>query len=182
MKSINPATGEEIATHTELTEAQIDAALDRATATFATWRETDIAERTALLSDLADAYHDHRDRLARMATLEMGKTLKSALVEVDKCVAAFRHYAKEGPAMLEGGSIPLASGGNADLVWLPIGPVLAVMPWNFPYWQVARFLAPCILAGNVGLLKHASNVQGVGALMQEMMALVGAPEDRKSVV
>lgn len=176
MKSINPATGEEIATHAELTEAQIDAALDRATATFAIWRETAIADRTALLSDLADAYHDHRDRLARMATLEMGKTLKSALAEVDKCVAAFRHYATQGPAMLEGGSILLAAGGKADLVWLPIGPVLAVMPWNFPYWQVARFLAPCILAGNVGLLKHASNVQGVGALMQEMMELVGAPD------
>ena len=101
MKSINPATGEEIATHEELTQAQIDAALDRATATFATWRNTAMEERTALLSALADAYHDHRDRLARMATLEMGKTLKSALAEVDKCVAAFRHYAKEGPAMLE---------------------------------------------------------------------------------
>lgn len=176
MKSINPATGEEIAVHEALTEAQIDAALDRAMAGFATWRETDLTERTALLSDLADAYHDHRERLARMATLEMGKTLKSALAEVDKCVAVFRHYAKAGPAMLEGGSIPLASGGKADLVWLPIGPVLAVMPWNFPYWQVARFLAPCILAGNVGLLKHASNVQGVAALMQEMMTLVAAPD------
>ena len=176
MKSINPATGEEIATHEELTQAQIDAALDRATATFATWRNTAMEERTALLSALADAYHDHRDRLARMATLEIGKTLKSALAEVDKCVAAFRHYAKEGPAMLEGGSIALSSGGKADLVWLPIGPVLAVMPWNFPYWQVVRFLAPCILAGNVGLLKHASNVQGVAALMQDMMSVAGAPE------
>ncbi|WP_370170092.1 NAD-dependent succinate-semialdehyde dehydrogenase [Sphingobium abikonense] len=176
MKSINPATGEEIATHQELTQAQIDAALDRAATTFATWRETPIAERTALLSALADAYHDHRDGLARMATMEMGKTLKSALAEVDKCVAAFRHYAKEGPAMLEGGSIALASGGKADLVWLPIGPVLAVMPWNFPYWQVVRFLAPCILAGNVGLLKHASNVQGVAALMQDMMGVAGAPD------
>ncbi len=176
MKSINPATGEEIATHQELTQAQIDAALDRAATTFATWRDTPIAERTTLLSALADAYHDHRDGLARMATMEMGKTLKSALAEVDKCVAAFRHYAKEGPAMLEGGSIALASGGKADLVWLPIGPVLAVMPWNFPYWQVVRFLAPCILAGNVGLLKHASNVQGVAALMQDMMGVAGAPD------
>ncbi|SEI87429.1 succinate-semialdehyde dehydrogenase / glutarate-semialdehyde dehydrogenase [Sphingobium sp. AP50] len=176
MKSINPATGEEIAVHEALIEAQIDAALDRAMAGFATWRETDLTERTALLSDLADAYQEHRERLARMATLEMGKTLKSALAEVDKCVAVFRHYAKAGPAMLEGGSIALASGGKADLVWLPIGPVLAVMPWNFPYWQVARFLAPCILAGNVGLLKHASNVQGVAALMQEMMTLIAAPD------
>ncbi|EQB15995.1 NAD-dependent succinate-semialdehyde dehydrogenase [Sphingobium lactosutens] len=176
MKSINPATGEEIATHQEMTKAQIDTALDRAEASFGIWRETPIAERTTLLSALADAYHDHREQLARMATLEMGKTLKSALAEVDKCVAAFRHYAKEGPAMLEGGSIALASGGKADLVWLPIGPVLAVMPWNFPYWQVVRFLAPCILAGNVGLLKHASNVQGVAALMQDMMGVAGAPD------
>ena len=128
MKSINPATGEEIATHEEMTQAQIDAALDRAEATFAIWRDTPIEDRTALLTALADAYHDNRHRLARMATLEMGKTLKSALAEVDKCVAAFRHYAKEGPAMLEGGSITLSSGGKADLVWLPIGAVLAVMP------------------------------------------------------
>jgi succinate-semialdehyde dehydrogenase / glutarate-semialdehyde dehydrogenase len=176
MKSINPATGEQIATHEALTEAQADAALDRATAAFAKWRLTGLSDRTALLSRLADAYHANRDTLARMATQEMGKTLKSALAEVDKCVAAFRHYARQGPAMLEGGSIALASGGRADLVWLPIGPVLAVMPWNFPYWQVVRFLAPCILAGNVGLLKHASNVQGVAALMQDMMAQADAPE------
>ncbi|ETI63900.1 succinate-semialdehyde dehdyrogenase [Sphingobium sp. C100] len=176
MKSINPATGEQIATHEALTEAQVDAALDRATAAFAKWRLTGLSDRTALLSRLADAYHANRDTLARMATQEMGKTLKSALAEVDKCVAAFRHYARQGPAMLEGGSIALASGGRADLVWLPIGPVLAVMPWNFPYWQVVRFLAPCILAGNVGLLKHASNVQGVAALMQDMMAQADAPE------
>ncbi len=176
MKSINPATGEQIATHEALTEAQVDAALDRATAAFAKWRLTGLSDRTALLSRLADAYHANRDTLARMATQEMGKTLKSALAEVDKCVAAFRHYARQGPAMLEGGSIALASGGRADLVWLPIGPVLAVMPWNFPYWQVVRFLAPCILAGNVGLLKHASNVQGVAALMQDMMARADAPE------
>ena len=176
MKSVNPATGETIATHDEMASDAVNAALDRATATFARWRQSDVADRVALLERLADTYAAHRDRLARMATDEMGKTLKSALAEVDKCVACFRHYAKEGPAMLEGGSILLASGGKADLVWLPIGPVLAVMPWNFPYWQVVRFLAPCVLAGNVGLLKHASNVQGVAALMQEMMTQAGAPE------
>ncbi|WP_420144875.1 NAD-dependent succinate-semialdehyde dehydrogenase [Sphingobium sp.] len=176
MKSINPATGEDIATHAALTDAQVDAALDRATAAFDVWRKSDLSERTALLSGLANAYADNRDRLARMATLEMGKTLKSALAEVDKCVALFRHFAQDGPAMLTGGSIALASGGRADLHWLPIGPVLAVMPWTFPYWQVARFLAPCILAGNVGLLKHASNVQGVAALIQDMMSVVAAPD------
>jgi succinate-semialdehyde dehydrogenase/glutarate-semialdehyde dehydrogenase len=175
MKSINPATGETIATHAEYSDAQIDAALERAWAAFRDWRLTDLATRTALLTRIADAYESNRDRLARMATAEMGKTLKSAIAEVDKCVACFRHYAKAGPAMLDGGSLALGSGGKVDLVWLPVGPVLAIMPWNFPYWQAVRFLAPCVLAGNVGLLKHASNVQGVAALMVEMMEQAGAP-------
>lgn len=176
MKSVNPATGEEIASFEDLTEAQIDAKLDSATQAFAKWRKSDVAKRVALLDRLADAYDAHKDRLAAMATQEMGKTLKSATAEVEKCAAAFRYYAEEGPTMLEGGSVDLPGGGRADLVWLPIGPVLAVMPWNFPYWQVVRFLAPCILAGNVGLLKHASNVQGVAALMEEMMGVAQAPE------
>lgn len=176
MNSVNPATGEIFATHEPLDAAGLDAGLDRATAAFDAWRLTPVADRAALLDRLADAYAAHRDRLARMATLEMGKTLKSALAEVDKCVAAFRHYARQGPAMLAGGRVETAAGGQVDLVWLPIGPVLAVMPWNFPYWQVVRFLAPCLLAGNVGLLKHASNVQGVAALIEEMMGVAGAPE------
>ncbi|MET0249612.1 MAG: NAD-dependent succinate-semialdehyde dehydrogenase [Sphingobium sp.] len=176
MKSVNPATGEEIARYDELTGAQIDAKLDRATQAFAHWRASDVADRVALLNRLADVYDAQKDRLAAMATQEMGKTLKSATAEVEKCVAAFRYYAKEGPAMLKGGAVDLPGGGRADLVWLPTGPVLAVMPWNFPFWQAVRFLAPCILAGNVGLLKHASNVQGVAALMEEMMGLAEAPE------
>jgi len=111
-----------------------------------------------------------------MATAEMGKTLKSALAEVDKCAALFRHLAQVGPDMLAPSSIPLAAGGRAEMHWLPLGPVLAVMPWNFPYWQVARFLAPTIMAGNVGLLKHAGNVQGVAALIQRMVDEAGAPD------
>ncbi|MGE4322823.1 MAG: NAD-dependent succinate-semialdehyde dehydrogenase [Sphingobium sp.] len=175
MKSVNPATGELFATHAVLDAAGVDTRLDRAVAAFDGWRKVPVADRAALLDRLADAYAAHRDQLARMAVLEMGKTLKSALAEVDKCVAAFRHYARNGPAMLDGGTIVPASGGRVDLLWQSIGPVLAVMPWNFPYWQVVRFLAPCILAGNVGLLKHASNVQGVAALMEEMMGIAAAP-------
>lgn len=176
MKSINPATGEQIATYAEASGDDIEAALVTATDAFDGWRLTALSDRTALLLRLADAYHANRDRMARMATDEMGKTLKSALAEVDKCVTLFRHYAKEGPAMLDTGAVALADGSTADLVWLPIGPVLAVMPWNFPYWQVVRFLAPCLLAGNVGLLKHASNVQGCAALIAEMMAIADAPD------
>jgi succinate-semialdehyde dehydrogenase/glutarate-semialdehyde dehydrogenase len=176
MKSINPVTGEQIATHAELDAAGIATKLDRAAAAFDHWRTVDVAERAALLVKIADAYEANKDRLARMATLEMGKTLKSAVAEVDKCIAAFRYYAKAGPAMLESSTIPLASGGSATVTWLPIGPVLAVMPWNFPYWQVVRFLAPALLVGNTGLLKHASNVQGCAALMEEMVLAAGGAE------
>ncbi|WP_070158002.1 NAD-dependent succinate-semialdehyde dehydrogenase [Sphingobium phenoxybenzoativorans] len=176
LRSINPATGEQIATHAELDAAGIATKLDRAAAAFDHWRTVDVAERAALLDRIADAYEANKDRLARMATLEMGKTLKSAVAEVDKCIAAFRYYAKAGPAMLESSAIPLASGGSATVTWLPIGPVLAVMPWNFPYWQVVRFLAPALLVGNTGLLKHASNVQGCAALMEEMVLAAGGAE------
>lgn len=175
-RSTNPATGEQIATHAELTAEQIEQKVALAATAFDRWRVTPIADRVALLRRIADAYDANRDRLARMATDEMGKTLKSALAEVDKCAAAFRHYADHGPAMLEPQSAPLTSGGTAEVTWLPQGPVLAIMPWNFPYWQAVRFLAPTILAGNVALLKHASIVQGVAALMEEMTRDAGAPE------
>ncbi len=174
--SVNPATGTEIATYPELTAAQLEARLDKAAAAFREWRKTSIAERCALLVRIADQYDANRDRLARMATAEMGKTLASASAEVKKCADAFRYYAEHGPAMLEPKRNRLGDGRTAELHWLPLGPVLAVMPWNFPFWQAVRFLAPTILAGNVGLLKHASIVQGVAGLMEEMMEAAGAPD------
>src|SRR4051794_13547007 len=142
MRSVNPATGEEIAAFDELTPAQIEAKLARAATAFRHWRSTPLEERTALLSRIADGFEANRERLARTASLEMGKTFATALAEVDKSVAGFRVYAKDGPSMLEPRRQTLAAGGTAELRWLPIGPVLAIMPWNFPYWQVVRFLAP----------------------------------------
>src|SRR3569623_751570 len=156
MRSINPATGEEIGTYEELSPAEIDAKLDKAVAAFRRWRTSELTERSALLSRIADRFEAEKERLARMATLEMGKTFATSAAEVEKCIAAFRVYAKDGPAMLQPEQQKLATGGIAHIHWLPIGPVLAIMPWNFPYWQVVRFLAPAIMAGNVGLLKHAS--------------------------
>jgi succinate-semialdehyde dehydrogenase/glutarate-semialdehyde dehydrogenase len=175
-RSVNPATGEEIAAYEELTPAQLDAKVAKAAATFRRWRESPLAERTALLSRIADRFEANKDALARMATLEMGKTLASAIAEVEKCIAGLRVFAKDGPAMLEPEQQKLATGGTAELRWLPIGPVLAIMPWNFPYWQVVRFLAPMIMAGNVGLLKHASIVQGTAGLLEKMVTDAGAPE------
>jgi succinate-semialdehyde dehydrogenase/glutarate-semialdehyde dehydrogenase len=172
--SINPATGEAGETFAELTDDEIEAKVATAHDVYRAWRITDLATRTALLEAIADQFEANKQRLAEIATREMGKTLKSAVAEVEKCAGGFRHYAKAGPAMLEPRHIPTATGG-ATARWLPMGPVLAVMPWNFPYWQVVRFLAPTILAGNVGLLKHASSVQGCGAAIEEMVAAAGAP-------
>ena len=174
--STNPATGERIGTYPELTADQVEAKLNRAARAYRQWRDTPLAERADLLDRIADQYEANKDRLARTATAEMGKTLASSIAEVEKCIAAFQHYARSGPAMLDPQVTPLAGGGSAEVRWLPQGPVLAVMPWNFPYWQAVRFLAPTILAGNVGLLKHASIVQGVAGLMEEMVLAAGGAE------
>ncbi|CAN5538991.1 NADP-dependent succinic semialdehyde dehydrogenase [soil metagenome] len=173
--SINPATGKPGDSFAELTDDEIEIKVAAAHAEFARWRTTDYADRTALLAKIADQFEANKRDLAEIATREMGKTLKSAIAEVAKCIAGFRHYAKNGPEMLAPREYPTAAGGKAVARWLPIGPVLAVMPWNFPYWQVVRFLAPTIMAGNVGLLKHASLTQGCGAAIEEMVLAAGAP-------
>ncbi len=171
----NPATGEVLQTYDELGSSEIEAALARARSVFDDWRLSGLDRRAALLDRLAEVFDANAERLARQATLEMGKTIASARAEVRKCAALFRHLAQEGPAMLAEERWTLVDGGTARGVWLPLGPVLAVMPWNFPYWQVARFMGPAILAGNVGLLKHASIVQGCAALIEEMAIEAGAP-------
>ncbi|MBO9714679.1 NAD-dependent succinate-semialdehyde dehydrogenase [Sphingomonas sp.] len=173
--SINPATGEAAAPIAELDDAGIEAALERAHARFRLWRETSLEERAALLTAIADRWEAGKRRLAETAVAEMGKTITSAIAEVDKCIFGFRHYAAQGASYLEAETVKTAS-GHAVARWLPMGPVLAVMPWNFPYWQVVRFLAPTLMAGNVALLKHASSVQGCGALMDELIRAAGAPE------
>ncbi len=175
-RSVNPATGEELAAYPELNETELDARLQKAMSAFRLWRTTDLADRSLLLAKIADRFEENRNRLALMATSEMGKTYASAIAEVEKCVAGFRYYAEHGPSMLAPARSVLSDGGAAEICWLPQGPVLAVMPWNFPYWQVVRFLAPTIMAGNVGVLKHASNVQGVAELIEEMTRAAGAPE------
>ncbi len=173
--SINPATGEEGARFEALDDDGIEAALVRAQAAFRSWRVSEITQRMALLEAIADQFEANKQHLAETATLEMGKTLVSAVAEVEKCIAGFRHYAAKGAEYLAPVETKTAS-GRAVGHWLPLGPILAVMPWNFPYWQVVRWLAPTILAGNVGLLKHASLTQGCAALIQQMVSAAGAPD------
>ncbi len=173
-QSINPATGAPGATHPEHTDAEVETRVARAHAFWAEWRTTDLKTRTDLLERIAEAFEADKRRLGEIATREMGKTLKSAIAEVEKCAAAFRYYAQNGPGMLAPRTVEVP-GGKATSHYLPIGAVLAVMPWNFPYWQVVRWLAPTILAGNVGLLKHASLCQGVAAAIEETVIAAGAP-------
>ena len=167
--STNPATGETIATHPELTNAELEATLAASADAYVRWRTSPLSERTALLGRIGDAFEANRDRLAEMTTREMGKTIASARAEADKCASLFRYLAEAGPAMLAEEHYP-ADGVTAIGRWLPIGPVLAVMPWNFPLWQVVRFIAPAIMAGNVGPAKARLQRAGLRqALLQEMV-------------
>ncbi len=173
--SINPATGESGEPIPDLDAGGIETALDRAEAGYRAWRNSSLDQRTELLAAIADRWEADKRHLAETAVREMGKTITGAIAEVEKCIAGFRHYAEKGPDYLEPTQVKTA-GGHAVARWLPMGPVLAVMPWNFPYWQVVRFLAPTIMAGNVGLLKHASSVQGCARLMQQLVSAAGAPD------
>lgn len=174
--TINPATGEPIAAYEELDADAIDRKLATAQAAYGDWRTSSIDRRTDVLARMAGLYREQTDELARLAVTEMGKPISQAKSEIGKCADLLDYFAASGPPMLEPESWELSDGGRAEGRWLPQGPVLAVMPWNFPYWQVVRFMAPTILAGNVGLLKHAGIVQGVAAKMEELALEAGAPE------
>lgn len=173
--SINPATGAAVATHEEIDTVELERRLEQASSAFKSWRTSSMAERKDLLTRIADNFEANKHRLAEMATTEMGKTYASAVAEAEKCATAFQYYAQHGAELLQSSTTKLPNGNTAETIWLPLGAILAIMPWNFPYWQVARFIAPTIMAGNVGLLKHAPNVQGCAALIEEMVLTAGAP-------
>lgn len=171
---INPATGETGKTFPELDGAAIEQALDEAERAYRQWRLSELGERTALLGRIAEQFDTRQEELARAATFEMGKPIVQARAEVAKCATAFRYYAEHGPRFLTPLQFALPQ-GRAEGHWLPQGAVLAVMPWNYPYWQAVRFLAPTIMAGNVGLLKHASLTPECAALLEDVVRAAGAP-------
>ncbi|GAA5153770.1 NADP-dependent succinic semialdehyde dehydrogenase [Pseudonocardia eucalypti] len=172
--SINPATGQTVAEFDELPDEELDRKLTLAAEAFKTYRRTTFADRAALLRATARLLTADTDRLAGLATLEMGKTLDSAVAEVGKCAKACEWYAEHGEAILADRPREV-SGATVYTRYEPLGPVLAVMPWNFPYWQVFRFLCPALMAGNVGLLKHASNVPQVALAIAEVTHAAGFP-------
>jgi succinate-semialdehyde dehydrogenase / glutarate-semialdehyde dehydrogenase len=174
--SINPATGETLRTFEPLSHAQVDAALARADAAWRTYRHTPLSDRAKWLSAAAEILEQEKDRLGRIMTLEMGKPIGAARAEAAKCALACRYYAEHGERLLADESLD-AGAGTSYLKFQSIGPVLAVMPWNFPFWQVFRFAAPALMAGNVGLLKHASNVPQCALEIETVIRRAGFPAD-----
>jgi succinate-semialdehyde dehydrogenase/glutarate-semialdehyde dehydrogenase len=172
--TINPATGETIKTFTPLSEAEITAKLELAQQAFGKYRQVPMPQKTQWMNAAAEILERDREKFGKLMTLEMGKTLKSAIAEVEKCTLVCRYYAERAAEFLA--DVSVATDASHSFVrYQPLGIVLAVMPWNFPFWQVFRFAAPALMAGNVGLLKHASNVPQCALAIEEMMKEAGFP-------
>src|SRR3954471_6105559 len=177
--TINPATGETLKTYEPLSEEALEEKIGRAAAAWASYRLTTPEQRVGWLTAAAEVLDRDTDTVAELMTTEMGKTLASAKAEVGKCAKALRWYAEHGPSLLERRSYDAdAVGGQQPFVeYQPLGVVLAIMPWNFPLWQAMRFAAPALMAGNVGLLKHASNVPQTALYLEELFRKAGFPDD-----
>jgi len=174
-KSINPYNGEVVGVYESLTDEQIHSKLNRSGEAFQSWRKVPIEKRAELMKAAASTLREGADRCAEMITMEMGKPLDEAKSEIEKCAWVCEYYAENTADFLAEEIID--TDAQKSLVRHdPIGAVFAVMPWNFPFWQVFRFAAPTLMAGNVGLLKHASNVYGCGELIEEVFQKAGFPE------
>ncbi|HKY76711.1 MAG TPA: NADP-dependent succinic semialdehyde dehydrogenase [Acidimicrobiia bacterium] len=176
--TVNPATGETIKAFDALSVEELDAKLARADEAFQSYRLTTFAERAEWMRAAADILEKEADSIAAVMTTEMGKTLKAAKAEALKCAKACRFYAEHAEGFLadEPADADAVNAKKAYTRYLPIGPVLAVMPWNFPLWQAMRFAAPALMAGNVGLLKHASNVPQTAMFLEDLFSRAGFPD------
>jgi succinate-semialdehyde dehydrogenase / glutarate-semialdehyde dehydrogenase len=173
--TINPATGETLKSFAPLSDSEIEKKLQLAQDTFRQYRRTSFAERAQKMARAAEILESGKEEFGRIMTLEMGKPIKGAIDEAGKCAWVCRYYAENAEAFLADEMVET----NATLSYIryqPIGPVLAVMPWNFPFWQVFRFAAPALMAGNVGLLKHSSNVPQCALAIEDIFRRAGFPE------
>jgi succinate-semialdehyde dehydrogenase / glutarate-semialdehyde dehydrogenase len=175
MISRNPATGEELGRYDEIGERELEDKLALSVRAFAAHRRTSMTQRTQWMHAAADILEREKQQLGRMITLEMGKPIAAAVSEVDKCARGCRYYADHAARMLADDYVD-AGAQRSFVKYDPIGPVLAVMPWNFPFWQVFRFAAPALMAGNVGLLKHASNVPQCAIAIEDILRRAGFVE------
>ncbi|MCW2905762.1 MAG: succinate-semialdehyde dehydrogenase [Actinomycetia bacterium] len=175
--TVNPATGETVKTYDEMSDGDVERCLAAAAAAHASYRLTSFEARAGWMRRAASILDEEQDQIAAMMTTEMGKTLAAARQEVAKCAAACRYYATHASGFLtdEAADSRAAGAERAYVKYQPLGPVLAIMPWNFPLWQAMRFAVPALMAGNVGLLKHASNVPQTALFMQDLFARAGFP-------
>jgi succinate-semialdehyde dehydrogenase / glutarate-semialdehyde dehydrogenase len=173
--SVNPANGEVVKTFQPLSESEIEKKVQQAVATFQAERNTPFAERSKRMLRAAEILERDKEKFGHLMTLEMGKTYKSAVAEAVKCTSACRYYA-ENIERFMADEVVETGAKKSFIRYLPIGPILAVMPWNFPFWQVIRFAAPALMAGNVGLLKHASNVPQCALAIESIFLEAGFPE------
>ncbi|MET9911905.1 NADP-dependent succinic semialdehyde dehydrogenase [Streptomyces sp. NPDC006476] len=179
--TVNPANGETLKTYEAMGEEEIERRLQLAEATFRTYRTTTFAERAGLLNRAAELLDGLQQDVGRVMTTEMGKPIKQARAEVAKCAKAMRWYAEHAEELLadeepSDSDVKDSGASRVRVRYRPLGPVLAVMPWNFPLWQVVRFAAPALMAGNVGLLKHASNVPQTALFLEDLFHQAGYPE------
>lgn len=173
--SVNPATGETIASYSELNLHQLHATLKQVEAAWQKWRQTSFTERASLMNKAAALLRERKEEFARLMALEMGKPLAGGRGETEKCAWVCEYYAEQAEGFLR--NIPVEAGARKSYVsFQPLGPVFAIMPWNFPLWQVFRFAAPALMAGNAGVLKHAVNVQGCALAIEQLMLDAGFPE------
>jgi succinate-semialdehyde dehydrogenase / glutarate-semialdehyde dehydrogenase len=175
ISTINPATGELVKSFDPLTDAQIEGKIQKATDAFATYRLMPFSRRAQWMRNAADILDSEKVELGRLMTLEMGKLHREAVAEAAKCASGCRYYAENAEKFMADEVVE--TGAKKSFIrYQPIGPVLAVMPWNFPLWQVFRFIGPGLMAGNVGLLKHASNVPQCALKIEEILLHAGFPE------
>ncbi|MCW2511679.1 MAG: succinate-semialdehyde dehydrogenase [Mycobacterium sp.] len=173
--TVNPATGELVQGFETISDADAERALDRAHKAYLDWRNVDVKERAAVVGRVADLFRQNAVDLARLMTLEMGKPVTQAKGEIELSAAIFEYYATKGPDLLADETLDIAGSGKAVVRTAPIGALLGIMPWNFPYYQAARFVAPNLLLGNTILLKHAANCPQQALRLAEMLDAAGAP-------
>ena len=176
LKSINPANGQEIASYKEMTLEEVGAIIADVDSAYHEWRNTSFDHRATLLRRASELLQNRKEDLGRLMTLEMGKPYTQALAEVTKCATVCEYYADNAERILADQIIE-TDASKSYVAYRPIGIVFAIMPWNFPFWQVLRFAAPALMAGNVGILKHASNVQGCAKEIEKIFHDAGFPKN-----
>ncbi|HZM54074.1 MAG TPA: NAD-dependent succinate-semialdehyde dehydrogenase [Acidimicrobiales bacterium] len=172
--TFDPATGRELCRYQAMTAADIDGVLEQVTTAQEAWAGTPMESRTAVLLRSAKLLRERAEELGALVTAEMGKPIAEAIAEVEKCAWVCEYYAETSPRQL-GDEEVVAAGSRSLIRYEPLGTVLAIMPWNYPYWQVFRFLAPTLTAGNAGILKHSPNVTGVALAIEQLLAKAGLP-------